>query len=340
MILDKGMSYYNKIMRENLKKLFAAFLLITITTTLLFARQKDETAAAKSYKFVNGRWFDGKKFKRKVFYSVKGIFAEKRPAKIDEIVDLQNRYVVPPFADVHCHHFDAPYNVAKQIEMYLRDGVFYAKVQTDVRSGALKVADKVNIPTSVDVSYAHGALTHTFGHGIEIYEALALNLFGAKAFEANKEKIAASRLRENDAYYIIDTTEDLENKWQKILDGKPDFIKIYLLTSEDFEKKRENIPNIRLGNIGLDPKTFDSYVGRYQFGSDFFVPGRIYTIEKRNDQLFITTKGLNDNLTPQSETEFFNRTLWATTIFVKNDKGEVTNLIWRYGGRDYKANKL
>jgi hypothetical protein len=92
--------------------------------------------------------------------------------------------------------------------------------------------------------------------------------------------------------------------------------------------------------VKLDPKTFASYVGRYQFGSDFFVPGGIYTIEKRNDQLFMTTKVINDTLTPQSETEFFDRTFWATIIFVKNDKGEVTNLIWRYGGRDYKANKL
>ena len=92
--------------------------------------------------------------------------------------------------------------------------------------------------------------------------------------------------------------------------------------------------------VKLDPKIFDAYVGRYQFGSDFFVPGGIYTIEKRNDQLFITTIGLNDNLTPQSETEFFDRAFWAMIIFVKNDKGEVTNLIWRYGGKDYKANRL
>ena len=100
-------------------------------------------------------------------------------------------------------------------------------MQTDVRTGALLVKDKVNIPTSVDVAYAHGALTHSFGHGIEVYEALALNLFGdAKIFGANKEKNSANRLRENDAYYIIDTAEDLENKWQKILDGQPDFLKI------------------------------------------------------------------------------------------------------------------
>ncbi len=92
--------------------------------------------------------------------------------------------------------------------------------------------------------------------------------------------------------------------------------------------------------VKLNPKIFDAYVGRYQFGSDFFVPGGIYTIEKRNDQLFMTTKVINDTLTPQSETEFFDRTFWATIIFVKNDKGEVTNFIWRYGGRDYKANKL
>jgi CubicO group peptidase (beta-lactamase class C family) len=92
--------------------------------------------------------------------------------------------------------------------------------------------------------------------------------------------------------------------------------------------------------VKLDPKKFDAYVGRYQFGSDFFVPGGIYAIEKRNDQLFMTTKVINDTLTPQSETEFFDRTFWATIIFVKNDKGEITNLIWRYGGKDYRADRL
>lgn len=92
--------------------------------------------------------------------------------------------------------------------------------------------------------------------------------------------------------------------------------------------------------VKLDPKIFDAYVGSYQFGSDFFVPGGIYTIEKRNNQLFIVAKGLDDTLTPQSETKFFDRTFWATIIFVKNDRGDVTNLIWRYGGEDYRADRL
>ena len=128
--------------------------------------------------------------------------------------------------------------------MYLKDGVFYAKVQADVRSGALEVADKVNRPTSVDVSYAHGALTSSYGHGVQIYEGLALydRTWGFNAEQM--KKVRESRLRENDAYYIIDTAEDLERKWSKILEGKPDFIKIYLLTSEEYEERKRRTDTV------------------------------------------------------------------------------------------------
>ena len=226
--------------------------------------QSDQTKpSAKNYQFTNGNWFDGKKFKRKTFYSIGGVFADKKPKRIDETIDLKNGYVVPPFADAHCHYFDSLYTADSQIKMYLTDGIYYVKVQTDVRTGAIPVMKKLNLPTSVDVSFSHGALTHTDGHGIEIYEALALNLyFDRKLYDANIEKIRASRIRENDAYYIIDTLEDLDNKWQKILDGKPDFIKIYLLTSEDFERKKNNPGSFPLGAIGLDPKIVPEVVKR------------------------------------------------------------------------------
>ncbi len=227
----------------------AATILMSLATFSAFAQTK------KVYEFTNGRWFDGKGFKRQKMYSADGFFTDKKPSKIDETIDLKNQFVIPPLADAHTHHFDSSYSVAEQVAMYLKDGVFYAKVQTDVRTGAAEIRDKVNQPNSVDVVYAHGALTHTYGHGIEIYEALALGYyFDRKIYDAKTSEIAASRRREDDAYYIIDTAEDLEKKWQKILDGKPDFIKIYLLGSEDFEEKNKKIPNIRLGDIGLDPK--------------------------------------------------------------------------------------
>ncbi len=206
----------------------------------------------KSYQFINGQWFDGKTFRRQILYSVDGVLVRKKPERIDEIVDLKNGYVIPPFADAHTHHFDNPANIEQHVAMYLTDGVFYAKVPTNVRTRALLVANKVNRPNSVDVSYAHGGLTSSFGHPMATYEGLALYHRPAPFDAEETERVRASRLRDNDAYYIIDTARDLEKKWPLILDGKPDFIKVYLFDSNEYEERRRWAD--RVGHTGLDPK--------------------------------------------------------------------------------------
>lgn len=262
--LSKRLRIFKYLMKKHRNKLSIVLMTAIVFWLSVFqskAITRDNSGERKSFQFINGRWFDGKKFRHRVFYSVNGFLVSKKPSKIDETIDLKDGYAVPPFADAHCHHFDSSYNAAQQINMYLQNGVFYAKVQTDVLSGALQIAGLVNKPTSVDVSYAHGALTHSYGHGIEVYEGLALGyFFDPKLYKENINKIAASRLRENDAYYIIDTANDLESKWRKILDGKPDFIKIYLLTSENFPEKLKNIDKIPLGSIGLNPELVPAIV--------------------------------------------------------------------------------
>ena len=88
----------------------------------------------------------------------------------------------------------------------------------------------------------------------------ALRSTKAWHFFANQErcnpeevkKLRASHLRENDSYYIIDTADDLERKWPAVLAGRPDFIKIYLLTSEKYEETRKRTDTI--GDRGVDPK--------------------------------------------------------------------------------------
>src|SRR6266700_3519682 len=90
----------------------------------------------KVYEFKNGSWFDGHGFQRRTFYAVDGVLTEKRPSAIGKVVDLDGGWVLPPFGDAHCHHFDSPRNVAQQTQMYLREGIFYALVLTDIRSGA------------------------------------------------------------------------------------------------------------------------------------------------------------------------------------------------------------
>lgn len=237
---------------------------MVILAFILFGSQssKPQTSLSeqKSYQFINGQWFDGKSFRRRTFYTVNGLFTRKKPAKIDEVVDLKDGYVIPPFSDAHTHHFDNPANIAEHVAMYLRDGVFYAKVLTDVRTRALKVADKVNLPTSVDVSYSHGGLTSSYGHPMATYEGLALFRHAAPFSAEETQKVRASHLRDDDAYYIIDTAADLESKWSKILAGKPDFIKVYLLYGDQYEERRKRTDAV--GHTGLDAKLVPLIVKR------------------------------------------------------------------------------
>ena len=167
----------------------------------------------KTYRFTNGQWFDGKQFVPQTFYAVNGLLTHKKPAHVEETLDLQNGYVVPPYGDAHCHHFDSAYNVEQQTQMYLNDGIFYVKVLCNSLKGAQAIADKVNIPTSVDVFYAHGCLTGDNSHPIPTYEGLGLGYYNGKDMEAHKEEILKSRRRENDCYYIVDTAADLDRKW-------------------------------------------------------------------------------------------------------------------------------
>lgn len=253
----KVLTFVLLLMRMNRSKL--PMLMVTLALVLFgtgdYVRWTEaQTSLPKlnSHQFINGQWFDGRSFRRRIFYSVNGRFTQKKPAKIDDVVDLKNGYVIPPFSDAHTHHFDNPANIAHHVAMYLKDGVFYAKVPTDVRTRALEVVDRVNQPTSVDVSYSHGGLTSSYGHPMATYEGLALFRHTAPFNAEETLKVRASHLRDDDAYYIIDTTADLESKWSKILAGKPDFIKVYLLYGDEYKERRKRTDAV--GHTGLDPK--------------------------------------------------------------------------------------
>ena len=90
----------------------------------------------------------------------------------------------------------------------------------------------------------------------------------------------------------------------------------------------------------IDPKTYDAYAGSYQFGPDFFVPNGVYKIERKGDQLLIVAPGADATLVPQTAMEFFDRPFWSMIVFVKDNEGKVTHFLWRYGGRDYRAQRL
>lgn len=215
-----------------------------------FTSQSD-SQTARVYRFTGGLWFNGKSFEPKTVYSVDGIFRARYRGAVDSTIDLQGRYVIPPFAEAHTHHFMEGMDYKTQIADYLARGIFYAKNPNSMSRLTNPVRSHFNKPASVDVVYSNGGLTSTGGHPVQIYDYLGRN----KIIPGWTEKDMPGQ-----AYFIIDTEPDLEHEWPHITQGRPDFIKTYLEYSEEYAI-RKNDPKY-YGQRGLDPALLPRIVAK------------------------------------------------------------------------------
>lgn len=231
---------------------FPYFCLIFLLLPSSFSSQtQSEAAEEKVFKFTNGKWFDGKNFQRRTFYVVDGVLTQQQPSKIDETIDLANGFVIPPFGDAHTHNLDGTFNLDNIIKAYLNEGTFYVQVLTNYSTRATQAKPFLNKPSSLDVIYSNGGLTSTLGHPFFVYEPRAQGFYNPADWEANMEKIRLGRKGENDVYWFLDSKEDVDAKWEKYLEQKPDVVKIFLLHAEN----RETIANRdKVGSKGLSPE--------------------------------------------------------------------------------------
>ena len=203
-------------------------------------------AQTKTIHFINGQWFNGKEFTANDFYSVNGILTKKTPPVVDTVVDLKQQYIIPPFGEAHNHSPETDQDIDVFIERYLADGIFYIKNPNSIPFATNKIKSKINHPRSVDVLYANGGLTAKGGHPTTLYNYMlgttykkALPGWTTKSFEG-------------EAYYLINSKEELEKKRPFILSQKPGFIKFYLIFSEEFEQRKDDTSFN--GKKGIDPK--------------------------------------------------------------------------------------
>ena len=229
----------------------------------------------KTYQFINGQWFDGQTFKRQTFYSANGILTKRKPSKIDETVDLENDFVIPPFADAHTHNLDGVRDLERISKAYLEEGTFYVQVLGNYASGAKQARPLLNKPSTLDASYANGMLTCTYGHPFMVYEPFAMGIYNYPEALRRVEEVKKSRRAENNAYWFLDTKADVDEKWEKILAAQPDIIKIGLLDAVNYAKRvaADDINN------GLSPEIAEYVVRKaHQAGL------RVYAhIETAND---------------------------------------------------------
>jgi hypothetical protein len=210
------------------RRSFIANTAATLVGAMLGTNVAGQQPSSKTYEFVNGNWFNGQSFRNRRFYSVSGILTSKKPVAVDSVVDLNGKYVIPPFGEAHNHNVEDSSRIDQVIRQYLQDGIFYVKNPNNLPQAKTSLLGKINVPTSIDVVFANGGLTVSGGHPLGVVRR---NLErGAKPED----------WAEGGFYFIVDNLADIERKWEKVLAGKPDFIKTYLLYSEEYEKRKEN----------------------------------------------------------------------------------------------------
>ncbi|HEV3470065.1 MAG TPA: amidohydrolase family protein [Pyrinomonadaceae bacterium] len=227
---------------------FPAFLLLCVSAALVPPSPRAGAVPAPAhahpaaYRFVGGRWFDGRAFVPKTVYSVNGVLRTSHAGRVDETFDLGGRYVVPPFAEAHNHHFQEGMDYRAQVLEHLARGIFYAKNTNSIPKLTDPVRPHLNSPESVDVLFSGGGLTAPGGHPAQIYDYLAgRNLLpGLTRADVNGQ-----------AYFAIGSGKDLEAVWPAVKAGRPDFIKAYLEHSEEYEARKDD-PKF-YGRRGLSP---------------------------------------------------------------------------------------
>lgn len=201
--------------------------------------------------YVNGQVFDGESFAPRALVVESGRIISADPASAAQTVDLQGGYVVPPFCEAHNHNLGSADENQEAIDRYLSEGIFYVGTLSNLPAFTDPVRNTYNTPRSVDTIFGNGGLTASGGHPIRLRESL-LERGVYPGF--TRETLA------DHSYFVIDNEADLERKWSLITSFRPDFIKVFLLWSEEFEVRRDNADFF--GQKGLDPALLPRIVER------------------------------------------------------------------------------
>ena len=216
-----------------------------------YVRKNDESRITK---FINGNWFNGKTFEKRVVWLKDGLISFKKvDRKVDTIIDLSNNYVIPPFAEAHNHNLESKYELEKRIKSYLDNGVFYVKVLSSIKKRMALVMHNYNKPTGLDISLTYAPLTAKDGHPIGVRKRyLNFGYYGGM-FNSLQEL-------ESHGFVTINNAEELNTKWKQIIASSPDFIKLMLLYSEEYEKRKDD--TLYFARKGLNPQLVDEIVKR------------------------------------------------------------------------------
>lgn len=224
---------------------------ITVPRVIELGSEENTLNIYKVIHFKNGSILQNGEFVNKSFYSVNGKLSFKKLHKIDSVVDLTGLYVIPPFAEGHNHSLESSWQLEERINSFLSKGVFYAKIMSSMKPRLDPLLHRFNKPDGIDIVYTYAPITANGGHPIQIRED-AFKRGDYSGLFTDKKEI------ENNGYYIINNEDDLNKKLPGIISENNSFVKIMILFSEEYEKRKGD--STYFGRKGLNPQLIESIV--------------------------------------------------------------------------------
>jgi imidazolonepropionase-like amidohydrolase len=160
------------------------------------------------------------------------VLSKKAPSRIDSVIDLTDRWVVPPFGDAHCSSISDNPNAANVLSQYMLEGVYYLQIIGNTHEGRATTGLLVNKASAPDAIFSNGGITCTLGYPFVKYEGPAVGVKNPTQWGNNYEQIKLSRKSLTDGYWFIDNKTALDANWDKIKAQNPGVISIYLLDVE------------------------------------------------------------------------------------------------------------
>jgi imidazolonepropionase-like amidohydrolase len=217
---------------------------------LLIASQS-AVARQPVLQFDNGRWFDGSGFEDRTMYTREGRLSLHRPETVDEVIDLDGAHVIPPLCEAHNHNLGGDEPEDAIIDRYLRAGIYYVGILSNLPLYTGVARRNFNRPDSVDLQFANGGITAPMAHPIPLRE----RLLGYGAYPGFTRETLADH-----AYFTVASEDDLDRIWPIALSYRPDFIKIFIMHSED--QAMPPATTVYDGQTGVHPELVNAIVER------------------------------------------------------------------------------
>ena len=240
-------------------RLSLGLLVVSLVSGVLRAQVTATPAIARlrTVALLNALWLTDTGFAPRTMYMVGGRLRTRRPARVDQGIDLTGRFVIPPYADAHTHAFSDTSALESAIDRHTRDGVLYAMNLLNANRTRRAIAARLRKAASVDVALASAGVTGVRGHPI-LSEEMAANGWRWDSLDAYWNALLKSHKADGDSYVVMETRDDVKRRWPTVIMEAPDLVKIFLLDTERYAALRAD--TLALDHNGLDPAVVPALV--------------------------------------------------------------------------------